>query len=157
VIDAFCAVVLLLGLGISLGLIIGLINALASETLIDLRHIIDGMRDPVTRPEYTWLYLCLASTLIPTLVHTVIMLLSAFTWIPSRYKSVIANLIENGQTGDIGTLFGTVIASTIGAAYAAFVASMLVLIYTFFAHGFEPFGMWLLNCIETVLIFVGAV
>ena len=155
VVDVIVAIVLLLGLGITLGMVIGLINHLAAEQLFDLRAIIDGIKNPATRGDYTWLYLCLLSTLVPTLLHTLIMLLSAFTWIPLKYKTVIANWVEGGQADDLDTLRGTFIAATVGAAWAALVAFALVGIYQFFANGFEPFGLWLLDCIEAALLFVG--
>ena len=72
-----------------------------------------------------------------------------------QYKEKIANWVEDGQTGDLYTLWGTLIAATIGAAWAALVAFVLYGIYQFLANGFEPFGLWLLDCVETTLMFVG--
>lgn len=40
----------------------------------------------VGRMEYSWLIWALLSTLVPTLVHLVLLFLSAFTWVPHRFK-----------------------------------------------------------------------
>lgn len=154
--DVFCAVLILLGLSTTLCLIAVTLNAVSDTTVIDLPAIFAGMKDPITRPNYAWLYLCLLSTLVPTVVHTIIMLLSAFTWVPMQFKSYIARLIVPDHDGKLAILWGTGIAATLGTLCVGVFGLGLWAIYHFFAAGFTPFALWLLTTVEMILHTIGA-
>lgn len=101
IVDGLVAVLLLIALGLSLSGTIALINHLAGQEFIGLRPIFDDLKTPEGRAVYTWLTLSLLSTLVPTLVHLVLVFLSAFTWVPQRFKHWIARSIGDDKTGDL--------------------------------------------------------
>ena len=104
-IDAVVAYGLLVALGSSIVLTLGLINLLADGTFMDVGSILDGLRDPAARGNYTWLYLTLFSTLVPTGVHLVVGCSAFTTWLPMRAKVWIADQILREDTGSLGTMF----------------------------------------------------
>jgi hypothetical protein len=77
--DGIAAVALLIGLGLALCGTVALINHLAGQNYIALRPIFDDLKTPKGRMGYSWLIWALLSTLMPTLVHLVLVFLSAFT------------------------------------------------------------------------------
>jgi hypothetical protein len=77
--DGIAAVALLIGLGLALCGTVALINHLAGQNFIALRPIFDDLKTPKGRMGYSWLIWALLSTLMPTLVHLVLVFLSAFT------------------------------------------------------------------------------
>ncbi|MEM1364078.1 MAG: hypothetical protein AAGF94_20655, partial [Pseudomonadota bacterium] len=54
-------------------------------------------RDPATRGQYWWLFVMLFSTLLPTLAHASLALVSLFTLIPGRVQHWIAAWFKEGQ------------------------------------------------------------
>ncbi len=150
-IDIIVALLILITLGTTLGLYVTLINALAGVPHFDVAAIIAGLHNPDTRGEFTWLYLSMLTTLVPTLVHTVLMLLSGFTWLPQRLKKWIAHLIQSGETDDLGTLVGTALAASIGTACIGAIIAALYWISHWLRVDFEHFGLWLLRVVETLL------
>ncbi|MDG1457077.1 MAG: hypothetical protein P8Q92_04075 [Pseudoprimorskyibacter sp.] len=77
--DRIAAVAQLIGLGLALCGKVALINHLAGQNYIALRPIFDDLKSPEGRMGYSWLIWALLSTLVPTLVHLVLVFLSAFT------------------------------------------------------------------------------
>lgn len=148
--DGVVAVLLLIGLGLALSGSIALINHLAGQEFIALRPIFDDLKTPEGRASYTWLTLTLLSTLVPTLVHLVLVFLSAFTWVPQRFKLWIARGVSGTETGDLATLGGSVAAATLGALWAALVACGLWGIWTFVTDYLEPTGLAVLEIVEYV-------
>ncbi|MEP3329302.1 hypothetical protein [Sedimentitalea sp.] len=141
VFDGVVAVLLLIGLGLVLSGTNALINLLSGQEFIALRSVFDDLKTPEGRADYTWLTLTLLSTLVPTLVHLVLVFLSAFTWVPQRFKIWIARGIEDQDTGDLATLGGSAAAATLGALWAAFVACGLWLMWLFITAYLEPAGL----------------
>lgn len=153
--DGFVAELLLIGLGLALSGTIALINHLAGQDFIALRTIYDDLKTPERRADYTWLTLTLLSTLVPTLVHLVLVFLSAFTWVPQRFKHWIARGIEDNEAGDLATLGGSAAAATIGALWAGFVVFGLWAICLFVTAYIEPVGLAVLGVVESVSLWLG--
>ena len=155
IVDGLVAVLLLIALGITLSGTIALINHLAGQEFIGLRPIFDDLKTPVGRAGYTWLTLSLLSTLVPTLVHLALVFLSAFTWVPQRFKHWIARSIGDDETGDLATLGGSAAAATLGALWAGFVALGLWGIWMFVTVYIERAGLMVLGIVENVSISLG--
>lgn len=154
IVDGVVAVLLLIGLGLGLSGTIALINYLAGEEFISLRQILYDLKTPEARAGYTWLTLSLLSTLVPTLVHLVFVLLSAFTWVPQRIKLWIACEIGDDETGDLATLGGTLAAATFGALWAGLVVLGLWGIWMFTTAYIEPVGLAVLGIVENVVLWL---
>lgn len=154
IIDGVVAVLLLIGLGLGLSGTIALINHLAGQEFIALRPIFDDLKTSEGRAGYTWLTLTLLSTLVPTLVHLVLVFLSAFTWVPQRFKLWIAREIEDNETGDLATLRGSIVAATLGALWAALVVCGLSAIWMFITAYIEPAGLAILWMVEHIALWL---
>jgi hypothetical protein len=63
--------------------------------------------------------------LIPTGVHLVVVLLSAFTRVPPRYKSWLAAHFAYSETSSLRPLRGAVIGASVGLIYSGIVAGGL--------------------------------
>ena len=148
--DGVVAVLLLIGLGLGLSGTIALINHLAGQEFIGLRPIFDDLKTPEGRAGYTWLTFTLLSTLVPTLVHLLLVFLSGFTWVPQRFKRWIARGIGESETGDLATLGGSAAAATLGALWAGLVACGLWGIWLFVTAYLEPAGLAVLWAVESV-------
>jgi hypothetical protein len=148
------ALLLLIGLGLGLSGTIALINHLAGQEFIALRSIFDDLKTPEGRAGYTWLTMTLLSTLVPTLVHLVLVFLSGFTWVPQRFKFWIARGIGN-ETGHLARLGGSIAAATLGALWAALVAYGLWGVWIFLTAYVEPAGLAVLWIIESVSLWLG--
>ncbi len=155
VVDGIAAVVLLIGLGLALSGTIALINHLAGQEFIALRPVFDDLKTPEGRAGYTWLTLTLLSTLVPTLVHLVLVFLSAFTWVPTRFKLWIARGIGDTDTGDLATLGGSLAAATLGALWAALMAGGLWGVWLFITAYLKPAGLTVLWAVESVALSLG--
>jgi hypothetical protein len=155
VFDGAAAILLLIGLGLALSGTIALINHLAGQEFIALRPIFDDLKTPDGRAGYTWLTLTLLSTLVPTLVHLVLVFLSAFTWVPTRFKLWIARGIGDDDTGDLATLGGSLAAATLGALWAALVAGGLWGVWLFLTAYVEPAGLTVLWAVESIARLLG--
>ena len=155
ILDGIAALALLIGLGLGLCGTIALINHLAGQDFIALRPIFDDLKTPEERVGYSWLVVSMLTTLVPTLVHLALAFLSAFTWVPLRFKSWIASGIENDEAGDLGTLGGSFVAATLGALYAGVVAFGLWGILLFVMMYLEPVGLWVLAVVETLAVWFG--
>lgn len=149
------AALLLIGLGLGLSGTIALINHLAGQEFIALRPIFDDLKTAEGRASYTWLTLTLLSTLVPILVHLVLVFLSAFTWVPQRFKLFIARGIGEDETGDLATLGGSFVAATLGALWAGLVACGLLGIWLFVTAYLEPAGLAVLWAVESVALSLG--
>lgn len=153
--DGLVAVLLLIGLGLGLTGTIALINHLAGQEFIALRPIFDDLKTPEGRAGYTWLTFTLLSTLVPTLVHLVLVFLSAFTWVPQHFKLWIARGIEQDETGDLATLGSSAAAATLGALWAALVTCGLWGIWLFLTIYVEPAGLEILRIVENIALWFG--
>ena len=157
VIDAVCAIFILIGLGLTITGFVALINALSVTPLFDLPTVFRDLSDPATRGSYTWLYLTLFSTLIPTVVHIAIGLLSAFTWVPQHYKSWLANQLGDGNNSGLKPLGGSIIGASAGLVYAGVVAGGLTALAWVFLNHAETLGMALLEVIRTLSDILGLI
>lgn len=145
--DAIAAVILLFAVAFALLCTIAIINHFAATPLLDISQILNDLRSPETRGPYTWLYLTLFSTLIPTLVHLCIATFSALIIVPRSYKSKIAHWVSPDSPGQFTTLSGTFLAAATGAIYAAFVVLMFSTLWWAITN-IETFGLWLLSAVE---------
>ncbi|MFK7870661.1 MAG: hypothetical protein AB8B58_15655 [Roseobacter sp.] len=154
--DAALAYVLLVALGSVIVLTIGLINALSAVPFLDITAILDGLRDPATRGDYTWLYLTLFSTLVPTGVHFLVALFSVPTWLPIKYKDRLANWVASADTGSFGTVIGGALTACFGAASSAFIVAVLYYGGGWLIAHFEWVGLTILGHVEAVARLFGA-
>ena len=152
--DALAAVVYLVSLGLALTLTVALINQLSGAVFMDLPQIFADLADPEARGGYTWLTLSLLTTLVPTLVHLALALLSALCWVPYRFRRRLADLIA--QEGDLGGLWATFVAATLFTAYVALVATGLYAIWQFVNDWIAPGGLLLLHTVAWFATVLGA-
>ncbi len=155
ILDGLAALALLIGLGLGLCATIALINHLAGQDFIALRPIFDDLKTPEGRAGYSWLVVSMLTTLVPTLVHLALAFLSAFTWVPLRFKRWIASGIAKDEAGDLSTLVGTFVAATLGALYVGLVALGLWGLWLFVMVYLEPAGLWVLAVVETAALWLG--
>ena len=148
VMDAGAAVVLLFSLAFTLLCCVALINALAPAPLLDIQTVLNDLKQADTRTPYTWLYLTLFSTLVPTLVHLCIATLSVLAIVPLRHKETVAHLIGPDSGGHLTTLAGTLAASVTGVAFTAFITAMFMGLWWVLSTHTGTFALWLLNKVE---------
>ncbi|WP_299868860.1 hypothetical protein [uncultured Roseobacter sp.] len=154
--DAGLAYTLLIGLGSAMVLTLALINSLASVQFLNINTIIDGLRDPATRSQYSWLYFTLFSTLIPTGIHVLIGVFSVTTWLPKKTKYWIAEQISDPETGSFGTLLGGALAAFVGALWCFVIALSIYFGGAWLIANFEWIGLSILSHVEMVANLVGA-
>ncbi|GIT89804.1 hypothetical protein JANAI62_07110 [Jannaschia pagri] len=147
-IDAAMALVFLIGLGVTMVAFVALINAYAvAGPLFDLPTVFADLRNPEAGGAYTWLILSCLTTLVPTIVHLLIVALSAFTWVPLRAKLWLAQPVEAGG-GDLPVLGSTLAWSLIGLAYCAVVAVGVTGLIWLVRGGIGDLGLVVLDCVE---------
>jgi hypothetical protein len=83
------------------------------------------LRNPETRGGYTWLYLTLFSTLLPTGLHLVIGIFSITTWLPMKAKVWIADMMDREDTGSGGSILGGILTPFGGAVWCFAIALLL--------------------------------
>jgi hypothetical protein len=154
-IDAVAAVVILIGLGLTLTLIVAGINALSEVPLFDLRQVFDDLADPVRRDAYAWLIVALLTTLVPTLFHLGVLLFTAFAWIPAQWRAGVAGLATPDGPA-LRQLAFLSAGTALGLGYCAVVAAGLTGIGWFVTGHLGTLGDWLLLCVETLAVAVGA-
>lgn len=155
--DALAAYVLLIALGCSIVLTLGLINALSGTTFIDVSTILTGLKDPATRDEYMWLTFTLLSTLVPTGMHLVIGVFSMTTWLPVHAKDWIADQIQREETGSLGTISGSALAALVGAIWCFAIAFLLTKGGALVYSNLEGLGLTALSYVEFVARFFGVI
>lgn len=118
-IDAVLAIVFLFGLSIALVAGLQALNIVAiagggQEPIIDLYPTIDALRNKPADPGLWWIYMMLASTLLPSLIHLFIAIMSVATFSLPRpiMRSHIAAL-ESGFEGHPQALARTALTMTI--------------------------------------------
>ncbi len=147
-VDAIAAVFLLFGVAFTLLCCVAVINAISAAPLFDIPTVLKDLKHPDTRAPYTWLYLTMFSTLIPTLVHLCIAAFSALAMVPPSYKKSIAYMIGPDSDGHLTTLVGTLAASAIGVGYAAFITTFFAGLWWILTTQIGTFALWLLNAVE---------
>ena len=155
ILDIFAALASLFGLSLFLALIIAAINAASAAPLLPLEKLYTDLSSPETRGGYTWLYLCLLSTLVPTGVHLVIVLLSAMTWAPRSWKLKMVALIERPES-DLSTLAGVFGFALLLTVYGMLWALVLLKLAPWIFAEFERGAMLLLDSVFFVLRLLGA-
>ena len=148
VIDAIAAVIILIGLGLTLVALVSLINSFGTETILDLPQTFSDLRDPQARGDYGWLIIMLLSTLVPTLVHLVLVMLSAFTWVPHYGKYRLAQAMGRRDAGEMVALGGAVVWSILALTYTALVTFGLYGMWIFIGTHIETLGLWVLNAVQ---------
>ena len=150
-VDAVLAFVLLVLLGCAVVFTVALINALGSAPLLDIPAVFEDLRDPATRGSYTWLYLTLFSTLVPTGVHLVIGVFSITTWLPEAFKGWLADrMIASPETGSLGSIFGGLLAALIGAIWCFAIALLLWEGGSWIVGNIEAICLAVLSCVEAI-------
>ncbi|MEP3784017.1 hypothetical protein [Ascidiaceihabitans sp.] len=147
--DAIAALFLLFAVAFTLVCAIAFINHFAATPLLDIPQTLQDLKSADTRAPYTWLYLTLFTTLVPTLVHLAVAILSALTIVPRGYKTTIAHWISTDSPSNISTLGGTTLAALIGVIYAAFVTTAFMALWWALTTHLETLGIALINAVET--------
>ena len=112
VMDLVIAMVLFLVLGATLALLITGMNALADTPMFDLGVLFSDIRKAPS--DYWWLYIMMFSTLLPTVAHMALAMLSLQSLIPLRIRRPVANLL-NASTNH--TLEATLAPFAVGAVW----------------------------------------
>ncbi|MDA8740825.1 hypothetical protein N9M73_06835 [Rhodobacteraceae bacterium] len=90
--DIIVALVLFLGLGVTLTVVIAGLNQISGGVFVDLGALFGGIyTDPHA---YWWLYAMVFSTALPTTWHGVLTLLAAQALVPLSVHRVAANLVD---------------------------------------------------------------
>jgi len=150
IVDAGIAVCLLIGLGTFLTLLIGAINGAAGQMLINLPGIFADLNDPATRGEYTWLYLSLTTTLLPTALHILIVVFTATVWVPLFFREWIIALLETAETSNLKPLVGSGFFAALATGYICLVAFALYHLVRFPVVYFDDLALFVLRQVEAI-------
>lgn len=72
-------------------------NAIAGETLVDIRTILQQIRSEPSKLDHWWIYFMLLSTLVPTLVHFALAGGALSLWLPKHLRQWLVTGLEQDQ------------------------------------------------------------
>jgi hypothetical protein len=155
-VDAVSAVLLFFALSLTLTCVIGWTNAALEVPVLDLHALFRSLSDPSTRFEHFWVAGMIFSTLVPTVVHLVIVALSAITWAPPRLRAWCeAGIGLRDVSGQAFTLSALVV-SALYAVYALLLTWGLFKLAGAAMVGLSAAIPWYLRLVETVATALGA-
>lgn len=96
--DLLAALLIFVALGTLVIAVVHFVRPQDGKPLLELKAVFTELRNPKTRGDYWWLFIMLFSTLIPTVLHLSVVILSFFTLIPGRVQHWIAGWLDAGQT-----------------------------------------------------------
>ena len=109
--DIIVALVLFLGLGVTLTFVIAGLNQISGEAFVDLGALFGGIyTDPHA---YWWLYAMVFSTALPTTLHGLLSLLAAQAFVPLSVRRVAANLVDRSAQSSPVHVLATLAVGTI--------------------------------------------
>ena len=104
--DALGAIVALVCLSFSLLAGVALLNHLAADPILPLTRVFTDLRPGPGGPNMTWLYIMVFSTLLPTLAHLLLFLISlALRYPAAPGRRVMAAMLGQAENGDGRTAF----------------------------------------------------
>ena len=150
VLDLVIAMGLFLLLGATLTLLITGMNTLAGTPLFDLGALFAGIRKAPS--DYWWLYIMMFSTLLPTVAHMALAILSLQSLIPLRFRRPVADLLKASPDH---TLEATAAPFAVGAVWA--VPFLVVGAAIYWGWGYvggwvEMVGSGYLDSLETLML-----
>ncbi len=98
--DALAGAALFMALGFCLIAVIHYIRPQDGQALADLEQVFADLTNPEKRDQYWWLAAMLFSTLLPTIAHVFLAVVSFFTLAPEKWRHWIAEAMNQGGTGD---------------------------------------------------------
>lgn len=154
--DIVMAFVYLVALGLTLTVVVDLINTVSGVPMLNLGQVFTDLRDPDLRGGYTWLILACLTTLVPTLFHLGIAALAAAAWWGPRDR--LRAWIE--ADGHLSTLKATALAAICAVATLAVMLAVLAGIASLglglfgdmgvAPFGIETIGLLVLDCVEAL-------
>jgi hypothetical protein len=155
-VDAASAAFLFFALSLTLTCAIGWTNAALAAPILDLHALFTGLTDPDTRGAHFWVAGMIFSTLVPTVVHLIIVALSAITWVPPRLRTWCeAGIGLRHVSGQAFTLSALVV-SALYAVYALLLTWGLFKLASAVMAGVSAAIPWYLRLVETCARAAGA-
>ena len=116
ILDGLGGIAIFFALGCSLITFVTFVTPADGGPLVDLAQLFANLR--TTPGDYIWLMMTLFSTLLPTLVHLSLMLLTLALHYPAGWRNFVASLLESGaQSRQASFLSGVCICAMITLAF----------------------------------------
>ena len=116
ILDGLGGIAIFFALGCSLITFVTFVTPADGVPLVDLAQLFANLR--TTPGDYIWLMMTLFSTLLPTLVHLSLMLLTLALHYPAGWRNFVASLLESGaQSRQASFLSGVCICAMITLAF----------------------------------------
>ena len=94
--DLLLAVVFLVLISLGMIALVGISNHLSGTTIYDLNEIFTNLKNGDIKQNF-WIYFMMFSTLLPTLLHFILAILSLLMWLPDSWRKELIKDIQNDQ------------------------------------------------------------
>lgn len=152
--DFIVALVLFLGLGVTLTVVIAGLNQIFEGVFVDLGALFGGIyTDPHA---YWWLYAMVFSTALPTTLHGVLTLLAAQALVPLPVRRIAANLVDRSAHSPQAHVLALLAVGTIWLIPFLVLGGFGWLVWHYCGSVIETFAEYYLGILLSVAMWIGA-
>ena len=152
--DFIVALVLFLGLGVTLTVVIAGLNQISEGVFVDLGALFGGIyTDPHA---YWWLYAMVFSTALPTTLHGVLTLLAAQALVPLPVRRIAANLVDRSAHSPQAHVLALLAVGTIWLIPFLVLGGFGWLVWHYCGSVIETFAEYYLGILLSVAMWIGA-